>query len=224
MAIEEQSVTLPTGLPSYIAVEGPIGVGKTSLAKKLAHRFNYDTLLELADQNPFLERFYRDPQAAALPTQLHFLFQRAKQLQGIRQGDMFQQVRVADFLIEKDPLFAQVTLDDDELRLYQQVFDQLTLDAPKPDLVIYLQAPSDVLMQRVERRGIAAERYIDTDYMSRINEAYTHFFYYYDDAPLLIINAAEINLVDNGQDFDALVDYLPKIKSGRHYYNPHASR
>ncbi len=209
-----------TDLPSYIAIEGPIGVGKTSLAKRLAHTFNYNTLLELAEENPFLERFYEDPRSAALPTQLHFLFQRAKQLQELRQGDMFQQVRVADFLIEKDPLFAQVTLDDDELSIYQQVYDKLTLDAPRPDLVIYLQAPTDVLMERVEKRGIAAERNIDFEYLKVLNEAYTRFFYYYDGAPLLIVNATEINPVDSSEDFENLVHYMIRIKSGRHYYNP----
>ena len=210
----------PSSLPSYIAVEGPIGVGKTSLAKRLASRFNYDTLLEQPEQNPFLERFYLDPRAAALPTQLHFLFQRAKQLQELRQGDMFQQVWVADFVIEKDPLFAQVTLDEDELRIYQQVFNQLVLDAPKPDLVIYLQAPTEVLLDRIEHRGIEPEQQIEPDYLARLNDAYTQFFYYYDQSPLLIVNAADINPVDNQQDFDNLVHYLSNIKSGRHYYNP----
>ena len=212
------------GLPSYIAVEGPIGVGKTSLAKRLAGAFNYDTLLEQSEQNPFLERFYQEPRAAALPTQLHFLFQRARQLQELRQGDMFQQVWVADFVIEKDPLFAQVTLDQDELRIYQQVFDQLALDAPKPDLVIYLQAPTEVLMERIERRGIESEQQIEPDYLAQLNDAYTQFFYYYDQTPLLIVNATDINPVDNQQDFDSLVSYLSTIKSGRHYYNPQPNR
>ena len=145
-----------TDLPRYIAVEGPIGVGKTTLAKNLAQLFNYDVLLEQPEENPFLERFSRSPKTAALQTPLFFLFQRANQLEQLRQNDMFEPVRVADFLIEKDQLFAQVTLDDDELAIYQQVYDRLTLDAPRPDLVIYLQAPSRVLNERIRERGLSA--------------------------------------------------------------------
>lgn len=207
-------------LPNFIAVEGPIGVGKTTLAKRLANSFNYETLLEQADENPFLERFYQDRRGGALPTQLYFLFQRTRQIQAIRQGDMFKQVRVADFLIEKDQLFAQVTLDDEELKLYQTVYQQLTIDAPRPDLVIYLQASTDVLLERVQRRGIQAEKAIDADYLSQLNDAYTRFFYYYDEAPLLIVNASDIDLVNSENDYRDLVDSMLNIKSGRHYYNP----
>ena len=207
-------------LPQYIAIEGPIGVGKTTLAKRLAHSFNYETLLEEAEENPFLERFYQDRKNAALPTQLFFLFQRAKQLNALRQGDMFQPVRIADFLLEKDPLFAQVNLDDDELHLYQNVYKQLAIDAPNPDLVIYLQAPTEVLLERVSQRGIAMEKSLDEEYLTKLNEAYTQFFYYYDAAPLLIVNATEIDLANNEDDYQNLVKYLLTIKSGRHYYNP----
>jgi deoxyadenosine/deoxycytidine kinase len=207
-------------LPRFIAVEGNIGVGKTTLAKKLAATFNYDTLLELPEDNPFLERFYRDPKSAALPTQLHFLLQRSQQIQALRQDDLFKPVRVADFLIEKDHLFAEVTLDSDELQLYHQVYQHLTLEAPKPDLVIYLQAPLDVLQQRIHKRGIAAERSISNEYLATLNEAYTNFFHYYDQAPLLIVNCAEIDIVDQQRDYLQLVEYLLEIKSGRHYYNP----
>lgn len=207
-------------LPRFIAVEGNIGVGKTTLAKKLAATFNYDTLLELPEDNPFLQRFYRDPKSAALPTQLHFLLQRSQQIQALRQSDMFKPVRVADFLIEKDHLFAQVTLDSDELQLYQQVYQHLTLEAPKPDLVIYLQAPLDVLQARIHKRGVSAERSISNEYLATLNDAYTNFFHYYDQAPLLIVNCAEIDIVDQQQDYLALVDYLLNVNSGRHYYNP----
>ena len=207
-------------LPRFIAVEGNIGVGKTTLAKKLAATFNYDTLLEQPEDNPFLERFYRDPKSAALPTQLHFLLQRSQQIQALRQNDMFKPVRVADFLIEKDQLFAEVTLDSDELQLYRQVFDHLTLEAPKPDLVIYLQAPLNVLQERIHKRGIASERSISNEYLATLNEAYTNYFHYYDEAPLLIVNCAEIDIVDNQQDYIRLVDYLLNVSSGRHYYNP----
>ncbi len=206
--------------PRYIAVEGPIGAGKTTLAKHLATTFGYETLLEEAEKNPFLERFYRDQQKTALPTQLFFLFQRTQQLQELRQNDLFEPIRVADFLIEKDPLFAEVTLDADELAIYRQVYDQLTIDAPHPDLVIYLQAPVDVLLSRINQRGIDAERNISADYLNRLNEAYTRFFLYYDKAPLLIINATDIDLVNNAEHYKNLVDYLLQVKSGRHFYNP----
>jgi len=163
----------------YLVVEGPIGVGKTSLAMRLAKTFGGELMLERAEENPFLERFYRDPKGAALPTQLSFLFQRARQLQQLRQGDIFQPMRVADFLLDKDPLFARLNLDDEELKLYEQVYQHLTLDAPRPDLVLYLQAPVDVLSQRIARRGIGYERYIQNDYLTRVVDAYARFFYHY---------------------------------------------
>lgn len=210
----------PADIPRYIVIEGPIGVGKTSLAKRLAEDFGGDLLLEGAEENPFLERFYRNPRHAALPTQLFFLFQRARQLQELRQSDMFAPVRVGDFLLEKDRLFAQLTLDDDELNLYEQIYANLTLDAPKPDLVIYLQAPVEVLLERVKKRGRNFERFIETNYLERLVEAYTKFFYYYNDTPLLIVNATEIDLVDKAKDYDLLVEQLKKIRSGRHYFNP----
>lgn len=210
-------------IPRYIAVEGPIGVGKTTLTKYLAETFNYETLLERAEENPFLERFYAKERNSALPTQLFFLFQRVQQLSEIRQADLFEPVRVADFLIEKDPLFAEVTLDEAELTLYQQVFDQMTIDAPTPDLVIYLQASSDVLLNRIEKRGIASEKGINADYLNRLNNAYMRFFHFYDKSPLLIVNAEEIDWVNNPNDYQNLVDYMLNIDSGRHYYNPQPS-
>ena len=206
--------------PAYIAVEGPIGVGKTTLAMRLAATFGYQTLLENAHENPFLERFYRNRKQAALATQLFFLFQRSQKIQDLRQGDIFQQERVADFLIEKDPLFARVNLDPDEFQLYQKVYQQLTMDAPKPELVIYLQASPKVLLGRIENRGIAAEKAINRDYLERLNEVYSEFFLYYDDAPLLIVNASELDLVTRESDYMHLVDYLLDIRSGRHYFNP----
>ena len=206
--------------PSYIAVEGPIGVGKTTLTKRLAGTFNYQTLLEEAEQNPFLERFYRNRQQAALATQLFFLFQRAQKIQDLRQADIFEPVRVADFLIEKDPLFARINLDREEFQLYEKVYQQLTIDSPKPDLVIYLQASTDVLLSRIDSRGIAAEQAIERDYLERLNEVYSEFFLYYDGAPLLIVNASEIDLANGDADYSHLVDYLLDIRSGRHYFNP----
>jgi deoxyguanosine kinase len=188
-------------VPSYIAVEGPIGVGKTTLARRLAATFNYETLLEQAADNPFLERFYRNRREAALATQLFFLFQRAQQMQELRQAQLFSPVRVADFLIDKDPLFARVNLDSDEFELYDKVYQKLTMDAPQPDLVIYLQAPTDVLLERIERRGIAAERNIDRAYLEQLNEVYSEFFLYYDGAPLLIVNASMIDLARGEEDY-----------------------
>lgn len=208
----------------YLAIEGPIGVGKSTLARRLAETFNYQTLLEDADENPFLERFYQDQQSNALPTQLFFLFQRIRKLQALRQGDMFEQLRIADFLIDKDPLFARVTLDDDEYRLYQTVYDSVIVDLPRPDLVIYLQAPTEVLHERVRQRGNPVERPIDFNYLQQLNEAYTQFFYYYDDTPLLIVNATEINLAEGDGDFQNLVDYLQEGHKGRRYYNPQPLR
>lgn len=212
--------TQQTALPKLIAVEGAIGVGKTTLAKRLASTFNYDVLLEAADENPFLERFYQDRQRHALPTQLFFLFQRSQQIQSLRQDDIFQPVRVTDFLIEKDPLFASITLDDDEMDIYRQVYDRLTIDAPTPDLVIYLQAPIEILQQRIRQRGIVAEQNIDHNYLQELNEAYTRFFHYYERAPLLIVNTSEIDWVNNESAYQQLVSYLSSIKTGRHYFNP----
>ncbi len=209
--------------PQFIAVEGPIGVGKTTLAKRLAKTFNCKTLLEQPEENPFLERFYQDQRTGALPAQLYFLFQRARKIQEIRQSDMFQKVQVADFLMEKDQLFAQTTLDDEELKLYEAVYKQLIIDTPNPDLVIYLQAPTNILLSRVQKRGIHYEQLINSDYLRRLNEAYTDFFYYYDNAPLLIVNATEIDLANNDQDYQGLLDYMFNIVSGRHYYNARSS-
>ena len=206
--------------PAFIAIEGPIGVGKTTLAKKLAASFNYDTLLEDPEENPFLEKFYRNRQQAALATQLFFLFQRAQKIQDLRQADIFEPVRVADFLVEKDPLFARINLEREEFLLYEKVYQQLTIDAPKPDLVIYLQASTDVLLSRIDNRGIPFEQHIDRDYLERLNEVYSEFFLYYDGAPLLIVNASEIDLVNGETDYRHLVDYLLDIRSGRHYFNP----
>jgi deoxyguanosine kinase len=208
-------------IPRYIAIEGPIGIGKTTLAKRLAESFNYETLLEDAEENPFLERFYQDRRNNALPTQLFFLFQRMRKLQDLRQGELFQQVRVSDFLIEKDPLFARITLDDNEYSLYQTVYDKIIEDLPKPDLVIYLQAPTETLYDRVQMRGNAIELPIEQSYLQQLNDAYTQFFYHYDDTPLLIVNTAEINLAQGDLDYHNLVKYILQIGSGRHYYNPH---
>ncbi len=206
--------------PRYIAVEGPIGVGKTSLCKRLAESLEYEVVLEKAEENPFLNRFYRDRRQHALATQLFFLLQRAQQIQELRQDDLFKTARVADFMIEKDRLFAQQTLDPDEFKLYENVYQHLTLDAPVPDLVIYLQAPTETLLGRIQRRGIAAEQYIERSYLEQLNEAYTEFFHYYDASSLLIVNSTQIDLVNNDRDYQELVSYILALPSGTHYFNP----
>lgn len=204
----------------YIVVEGPIGVGKSSLAKKLANTFASSLLLEKPSENPFLERFYKTPKRYALPTQLFFLFQRVRQLANLKQEDMFAPGRVADFMLEKDPLFAQITLDDDEFRLYQQVYQNLTIDRPEPDLVIYLQAPVNVLQQRVKKRRVKFEQNIESSYLQKLCDAYTAYFHRYSETSLLIINAAEINPIDNEHHYDALVRQIDRIQAGKHFFNP----
>jgi deoxyadenosine/deoxycytidine kinase len=203
-----------------IVVEGPIGVGKTSLARKLARSFGSELILEQADENPFLERFYKNPRAAALQTQLFFLFQRTRQLEDIRQHDLFDTVRVADYLLDKDRLFARLTLDDEEFSLYDQIYARLAVDAPVPDLVVYLQAPVDVLLERIARRGIRYEQQIERAYLENLQEAYARFFHEYAASPLLIVNAAQADFVSNEADYAQLLDQICRIRRGRHYYNP----
>jgi len=204
----------------YIVVEGPIGVGKTSLAQRLSDEFGSTLLLEHVDNNPFLERFYQNPREAALSTQLYFLLQRTKQLQEFKQGDIFTPVRVADFLIEKDRLFAQVTLNASEYELYEQIYSHLTIDAPKPDLVVYLQAPVEVLLQRIRKRGRGYERLVETAYLEQLNEAYAKFFYDYNDAPCLIVNASDIDFINNDKDYEQLLSEILNTEAGKRYFNP----
>ena len=210
-------------LPKYIAVEGPIGVGKTTLANKLAETFNYDVLLEQPSENPFLESFYKNPSQSALAAQLFFLFQRMQQIQDLKQRSLFEPVRVADFVIEKDRLFAEVNLSKEEMQLYDKVYDHLTIDAPTPDLVIYLQAPVDVLLDRINRRGNPNEKYLTADYLEKLNEAYSKFFLNYESAPLLIVNAAGINLHDSESDYEMLVDNIMSNPKGKNFLNPQPS-
>ena len=203
----------------YIVIEGPIGVGKTSLAKKLALEYDSDLLLEKAEDNPFLASFYKNPRQYALSTQLHFLLQRAQQVQDFRQADLFQGSHIADFMVDKDPLFAQITLNSDELELYQQIYAHLTLDAPRPDLVIYLQAPLANLRERIALRGIGYEQQIRDDYLLRLSESYTRFFHDYEDSALLTVNTQSVDLINNAADYQAILEKINDIHSGRHYFN-----
>tara|TARA_B100001778_G_C18551683_1_gene613400 strand:+ start:661 stop:1326 length:666 start_codon:yes stop_codon:yes gene_type:complete len=212
-----------TPLPKYIAIEGPIGVGKTTLANKIAANFNYDTFLEKPSENPFLNNFYKNPSQSALATQLFFLFQRMQQIEELKQRSLFETVRVADFLIQKDRLFAEVTLSNEEMDLYNKIYDHLTIDAPTPDLVIYLQAPVDVLLDRISKRGNPNEQFLTSEYLEKLNDAYSRFFLYYESSPLLIVNAADINLESNDNDFEMLVTQIMSDPKGKKFINPQPS-
>ncbi|MDH4182394.1 MAG: deoxynucleoside kinase [Betaproteobacteria bacterium] len=203
----------------YVVVEGPIGAGKTSLARRLAERASAHPLLEQPEENPFLARFYRDAARYALPTQMFFLFQRVQQLAELKQLDMFQSVIVSDFLLEKDRLFARLTLADDELRLYEQVHAQLKPGTAAPDLVIYLQAPPETLVERVNRRGNPIEAGISESYLRALADSYTRFFHDYDDAPVLIVNTEHLNPVDRDEDFELLLDRVGRLRGRREYFN-----
>lgn len=207
----------------YIVVEGPIGVGKTSLATKLAESLSADLMLEEVYENPFLQRFYEEGQSAALPAQMFFLFARARQIEALRQSDLFASVRVADYLFSKDQLFADLNLNSDELSLYNQVAETLDVDAPVPDLVIYLQASVDSLLERIARRGIAFERVIDRSYLERLTDAYARFFHAYNDGPLLIVNASQIDPINNPADYEQLFQQIENTTGGRHFFNPVAA-
>ncbi len=207
----------------YIAIEGPIGVGKTALAKRLAASLGADTILEEVEENPFLERFYRDGRSAALPAQMFFLFARARQIEDMRQSDLFSTVRISDYLFTRDRLFAELNLDADELRLYDQIADNLAIDAPVADLVIYLQASVDVIMQRLVRRNSSYDRFVERPYLEKLIDAYARFFHTYDDGPLLIVNASQIDPINNDADYEQLFQQIQNTTGGRHFFNPVAA-
>lgn len=203
----------------HIVVEGPIGAGKTSLARKLAERFGAKPVLEDPHANPFLERFYRDARRYALPTQLFFLFQRVTQLRELAQQELFSQSAVGDFLLDKDPLFARLTLADDELTLYRQIFESLRPQAPTPDLVLYLQAQPDTLVERVRRRGVEMEAAISETYLRELAEAYSRYFHHYDAAPLLIVNTEHLNPIERDDDFEMLLSQLAGMRGRRSFFS-----
>lgn len=206
--------------PSYIAVEGPIGVGKTTLANKLARSLGYSALLEPATENPFLDAYYREGRRHALPTQLFFLLHRARQVGEITTGDLLGPNIVADFLMEKDELFAKLTLSTDEFELYRQISDKLQVNPPVPDLVIYLQANVDVLLTRIRHRGIRSELKIETGYLAALEAAYTEFFHFYDKGPLLVVNANQIDFVNNEDHYNTLLARVLDMSGARQYFNP----
>ena len=204
----------------FIVIEGSIGAGKTSLAKRLAESFSGELILEKASENPFLEGFYRNRRKDALPTQLFFLFQRAKQLEELRQADMFASIRVADFHIDKDRLFAEINLNPEEMELYNKICEKVEMKSIAPDLVIYLQASVDALLQRIYHRDISHETFIDKHYLESLNEAFAQHYYNYDEAPLLIVNTTSIDPINNDADYLQLLEQIEQTTSGRHFYNP----
>ncbi len=207
----------------YIAIEGPIGVGKTALARRLADSLSADLVLEEIEENPFLERFYRDGRSAALPTQMFFLFARARQIEQMRQSDLFSSVRISDYLFTRDRLFAELNLDREELKLYERIADNLAVDAPVPDLVIYLQTSVDAIVQRLLGRNSPCDRFVERTYLERLTDAYARFFHNYDDGPLLIVNASQFDPINNDADYEQLFQQIERTTGGRHFFNPAAA-
>ena len=214
-----KSIDREQDAPRLIVVEGPIGVGKTSLAKRLAESLSGSLMLEDIESNPFLDRFYQGGHGA-LPAQLFCLFQRAKQLETLRQSDLFSSLYVADYHIEKDRLFAAIILDSSEMTLYDQIYEKMDINVTTPDLVIYLQANPKVLLERIAQRNIPSERFIDHRYLENITETFAHHYHNYDDGPLLIVNTTSIDPINNENDYAQLLEQINITKVGRHFFNP----
>lgn len=213
---------MDTGLERFrhIAIEGPIGVGKSSLARRLAAHLGAETMMEQAGENPFLERFYADQPGYAFQTQVFFLFQRLRQVRSLAQPGMFSQAVVSDFVFAKDALFARLNLSDEEYGLYSQMYGQVAPQVPQPDLVIWLQAPTDTLLQRIRRRAIAMEQRIAPEYLARLADAYAAYFEGFDAAPVLAVNTEHFNPIEREADWRALLDRLSGFRGPREFYDP----
>ncbi|MFA6149583.1 MAG: deoxynucleoside kinase, partial [bacterium] len=206
--------------PRHIAIEGPIGVGKSSLAKILAQKYASRLVKEEVAGNPFLERFYENPRKFAFQTQLFFLLSRYRQQRELAQGDLFEGGLVCDYILAKDKIFALINLEDDEISLYESIYKLLVSTLPKPDLVIYLQARPEVLLSRVRKRGIAYERNISLDYLRTLSDAYNEYFFHYNETPLLVVNTSEIDFVESPRDLEHLVREVKSVKRGTQHYIP----
>ncbi len=204
----------------YIVVEGPIGVGKSALTRALAKRFGARTVFEIVEENPFLASFYQDRNKYAFQTQLFFLLSRFRQQQELFQQDLFSQVTVSDYLFAKDRIFASITLDPNELALYERIYEHLGPRITRPDLVIYLQARLEVLLARIRKRGREFERRFDAEYLAELSRTYNDFFHRYDETPLLVINTSDIDFVESDKDFEELIRAVGSIRAGTHYYQP----
>ena len=212
--------SIPIQLESrFVVVEGPVGSGKTSLAKRISEHVNGKLILEEPERNPFLENFYKDPRSNALPTELSFLFQRSKLLENINQEELFSNTNVTDFLFDKDQIFIEMNLTQEEIELFNKVKDSLSVKPPEPDLVIYLQAPVDVLMTRINMRSPSIDTLIDKAYLEKLADAYANFFYYYESSPLLVVNAESIDPIHNEDHFQMLFTELVSVKYGKHFFN-----
>ncbi|NIO16375.1 MAG: deoxynucleoside kinase [Deltaproteobacteria bacterium] len=219
-----EAKTISPTHPRYIAVEGAIGVGKTSLARFLADVFKGKLILEEVEKNPFLERFYEDREKYAFQAQIFFLLSRYRQMRELMQGSLFEQFVVSDYILQKDKIFAYINLEDDELQLYEALYRLLGGNIPKPDLVIYLQAKPEILMQRIRKRNQEYERNISLDYLRTLSEAYNEFFFHYVDTPLLVVNTSEIDFVESPRDLEHLIKEIKSIKKGVQHYIPLGSR